>query len=373
MIEKVDIVIIGAGVIGLAVAEKLSAIMSLKGIVVLERHSKFGQEASSRNSEVIHAGIYYPSSSLKAKLCVQGNRELFALCENNNIPYKKIGKLIIANKKEEEQKIHDLLDLGNTNGVANLSLINKSEIKILEPAIRAKMAIFSKETGIVDSHRLMQYLAYKTESAGGIIAYQSEVINLKHKNGYYELTVRSIDNEQIKLHSPLVINCAGLSADKIAQMVGIDIDTNGYRIHPCKGEYFSLIRNYKLKHLVYPAPTDISLGIHTVIDLKGRIRLGPNAFYTQDIDYTIDVNHKNEFYESAREYLPSLSLADIAPDMAGIRAKIQKPHQAFCDFIIKNEKEAGCNGFINLIGIESPGLTSAIAIAQYVSEIIRDI
>jgi L-2-hydroxyglutarate oxidase LhgO len=368
--EKVDITIIGAGIIGLTVASRLSHLN--KKILLLERHGSFGQESSSRNSEVLHAGIYYPTDSLKAKLCVEGNRKLYETAEKYNIPCKKTGKLIISTNDTESEKIHELYNLGRANGVEGLTIMSKTEVKEFEPFINANLALYSPETGIIDTHQLMAYYEYRTLENDVIIAYNSNVLSIE-KDNIFTVSTRSRDGETTQILSEIVINCAGLGAGTIAETAGIDIDREGYRIYPCKGEYFSVSDRHrnKLKHLVYPAPTNISLGIHTVLDMSGGLKLGPNAFYVDEIDYQVDLSHKQEFYESVKVYLPFLKPDDLSPDMSGCRAKVQAPDEGFRDFIIREESNKGLPGLINLLGFESPGLTSAPAITEYVEEIVK--
>lgn len=370
--DKVDIVIIGAGVVGLAIAERLAR--SHKEIVVLERHDSFGQESSSRNSEVLHAGIYYPTNSLKAKLCVKGNRRLFEIAQRQSIPVNKIGKLIIATNEKEEEKLHELKDLGTANDVQGLSLLSKNTIKEVEPAIKSSLALYSPETGIIDTHQLMKCFETVALQNGTIIAYNCTVTDIDY-NSSFVVSFLDADGEVTKLQSEMIINCSGLSAGAISEMAGIDIEKEHYCIYPCKGEYFNVSNRHKnkLRYLIYPAPTPISLGIHTVIDMNQGLKLGPNAFYVDEVDYDVDPLHREEFFASAKTYLPFLEPEDLSPAMAGCRAKIQSPGEGFCDFIIRDETDKGLPGFINLVGFESPGLTSSPAIAEYVEELINSL
>ncbi|HUU49760.1 MAG TPA: NAD(P)/FAD-dependent oxidoreductase [Nitrospinota bacterium] len=370
--DKVDIAIIGAGVIGLAIAQRLSL---SKEIVLIEQHDGFGRETSSRNSEIIHAGMYYPSDSLKARLCVEGNRKLYELCENFKIPYKKIGKLIIAHTEEEKKKIENLLKQGNKNGVPGLRLLNRQEINKMEPHILANLALFSPETGIFDSHQLMKFFEQKALSNNVTIAYNCTVSGLQKTGDTFTLDIIDADGESFNLESSIVVNSAGLHADKIASLAGIDVENDGYKLHFCKGEYFSVSsrHNGKLAHLVYPPPNTISLGIHTVTLLDGSLKLGPSAFYIDTIDYEVDGSHQKDFLESAKTYLPFIESNDLSPDMSGVRPKLQAEDEDFRDFVICEESNKGLKGLINLIGIESPGLTAAPAIADYVDKIVKDL
>jgi L-2-hydroxyglutarate oxidase LhgO len=373
LMDKVDIIIIGAGILGLAIAERLSS--KGKEIVVVEKHDGFGREASSRNSEVIHAGLYYPKDSLKARLCVEGNRMLYSLCEQKGIQYQKTGKIVIAGNDDEVEKVNNLYEQGNANGVEGLRLLSKSEIAKMEPLVNCTAGLYSPETGIFDSHGLMKYLEQTSKSNGVILAYNCEVKGISRGNGNFIVDICDADRELMQLQSHFLVNAAGLFSDRIAEMAGIDIDAADYRLHPCKGEYFSLSNRHKgkLKYLIYPEPTSISLGIHTVCDLNGSVKLGPNAFYVDKIDYDVDLSHQEEFYSGIRRFLPFIEFNDLSPDMAGIRAKLQEEDGEFRDFIIAEESAKGVPGLINLIGIESPGLTSCCAIAERVADTIGNL
>jgi L-2-hydroxyglutarate oxidase LhgO len=368
--DNVETVIIGAGVVGLAIARVLSR-QGLE-VVLLERHDAFGRETSSRNSEVVHAGFYYPASSLKARLCVPGNRLLYEFCVAHDVPHKQCGKLVVARDAGEEKKVIHLFDQGNGNGVPGLVLCDSARLRSFEPDISGTLALWSPTTGIFDTHVFMKRLERDAIAAGAVIAYNCEVTRLYRNNGRYEVEAADADGAPAMLACERVINAAGLSADKVAAMAGIPIDNAGYRIHYCKGEYFSVSNRHKgrMKHLVYPAPTSISLGIHGVLGLEGNLRLGPSASYVDTIDYDVDPAHGREFYANAKTLFPFLEEADLSPDMAGIRPKLQGEGGGFRDFVIRDEADKGLPGLINLIGIESPGLTSSLAIAQYVEEII---
>ncbi len=364
--DKVKITIIGAGVVGLAIAAELSR--EYDDIVVLEKHEKFGQETSSRHSEVIHSGIYYPPNSLKAGLCVDGARLLYEYCEKHSIPHSKLGKLIVASDESEVTALQELYETGIQNGVKGLTLIGKDEINKMEPNVNAVAAIYSTNTGIIDSHSLMSRLHGVANSSGVMFSFNTEVNFIqKQKNGY----VIGIKNNNYKFASSIVINSAGLSADYVAELAGVDIDTAGYRLSYCKGSYFSYSRKSPIKMLVYPVPhKDLSgLGIHATLDLSGRLRFGPDAEYVDAIDYKVDAGKRDVFYESAKNYIKGLDKEALNPDMAGIRSKIKG--EGIKDFVIKHEVSKGMEGFINLIGIESPGLTASLSIAKYVKNMVN--
>lgn len=368
--DKIEILIIGSGVIGLAIAEKLSG--KYKDILVIDRYDSFGRETSSRNSEVVHAGLYNPKSSLKTELCIRGRKLLYELCDKKGIEYKKTGKIVIANTEEEIEKVNNLKKKGTENGVESLSMLTQQEISGMEPGIKCREGLFSPESGIIDTHGLMKYFEEEAANNGVSHVYNCEVVNLYKKNNSYIAEIIDTDGEKMLLESDIIINSAGLNSDKIAEITGIDIEKNGYRLSPCKGEYFSVSNKHrgKIGRLIYPVPTSVSLGIHVVLSLDKRIRLGPNAFYVDKINYDVDNSHRDDFYNNTKSFLPFINIDDIQPDMSGIRPKLQKPGEIFRDFIIKEETDNGFKGFINLIGIESPGLTSCIAIAEVVEKLI---
>lgn len=373
MEPDVNIAIIGAGVVGLAIAAKLSE--KHKNIFVIEKNSKFGQETSSRNSEVVHSGLYYPTGSLKAELCVKGKNLIYDLCDKNDIPYKKCGKLVVATKEDEVEQLYKLLEKGRENKVNDLKIIGKKEIEFLEPNIHAIKALYSPSTGIIDSHSLMKYLESKSIKNGVEFAYLSEVTSIfKRNDNLYQITVTDSTNDNFSFNSFIVINAAGLESDKIAEMVGIN--DPGYKLEFYKGEYFSVSppKNKLVSRLIYPIPFKklVGLGVHSTIDLSGGLKLGPNVVPLQNkvYDYSVDPNHLDEFFESGRKFLPFLSREDLHPDQAGIRPKPVEPLNGERDFIINEESQKGFPNFINLIGIESPGLTSSLAIGDFVKAIV---
>ena len=370
--NDVNITVIGAGVVGLAIAQKLSE--HYENVVVLEKHRTFGQETSSRNSEVIHAGIYYPQDSLKAKLCVEGKEMLYEFCERYGVPYKRCGKLIVATTNEETEIIEGIRQNAVRNGVNDLVLIDKDEIKRLEPEIFAVKALLSPSTGIIDSHSLMKQYETNTLNNGGNIAYSSEVLSIKYNGNGYEVSVSENEGSSYTFSSSVVINSAGLSADLVSEMTGI-IDEN-LRITFCKGEYFRINppKNRLLNRLIYPVPHPKleHIGVHVTVDLSGGVKLGPDVKYLESNiqDYTLTASKQEAFFRSAKQFLPFLEYEDISPEMAGIRPKLQKPGEALRDYYIMEESSRGYPGFINLIGMESPALTSSLAIADYVSKLL---
>ncbi|HPD34405.1 MAG TPA: NAD(P)/FAD-dependent oxidoreductase [Bacteroidota bacterium] len=370
-----DIIIIGAGVVGLAIATELSN--SKQNILMIERHPSFGWETSSRNSEVIHSGIYYPEDSLKTRLCVEGNRLLYEWCGKYNVPHKRLGKYIVAVDDADIENLHHLFEQGRKNGVADLQLISSEELSKVESNIIAREAIFSPNTGIIDSHSLMQSFENYAINHSVDIIYNHTVEQIQKIADGYNLSVKSTDGDIFNISSLIVINSAGLDSDKIAASAGIDIEKNHYQLHYCRGHYFRVApsKSKLVKHLIYPAPAKnwVGLGIHITPDLAGMLKLGPDTMYLPENkqDYTIPEELKEKFYESVKRFFPQLELQDLTPDQAGIRPKLQGPNDGFRDFIIKNERDLGLPNLINLIGIDSPGLTSCIAIAKYVRSIIE--
>ena len=372
MSSEIDVIIIGAGVVGLAIAAEMSRIN--KNVFVFEKNLTFGQETSSRNSEVVHAGMYYPENSLKAKFCVSGNHLLYEFCEKYDINYKRLGKLIVAADDAETKAVEGLYRQGLKNGISDLQMLTRDEIKLLEPNVEAVAGLLSPSTGVVDSHDLMKTFYGCAKENGVAFVFGAEVININRIAGGYEVGIQ--DSERTySFTGRIVINTAGLFSDRIAQLAGIDVDKAGYRLHYCKGAYFSL--NPKIRRLVnrlvYPVPEQAGLGTHVTLSLDGNMRLGPNTKYVDNIEYTVDERDRVDFFRAAHRYLPSIEIDDLAPEFAGVRPKLQAKGQGFRDFVIRDEADKGLPGLINLIGIESPGLTAAPAIAQYVAEIVANI
>ena len=367
-----QITIIGAGVIGLAIAERMSK--EFRNVFLIEKHPTFGQETSSRNSEVIHAGIYYPKGSLKSRLCVEGKKLLYDYCKRYSVPFNKCGKLIVATSEEEIPIIESILQTAINNGVDDLVILERREITRMEPAIYALAAIYSPSTGIVDTHSLMKRYETNTINNGGQIVYASEVTGLRKCDGGYEITLISSGSEKYTFTSCVVINSAGLTSDKISEMAGLKDES--LKIVFCKGEYFRLKppKNKLINRLVYPVPVHNleGIGIHATVEMGGGVKLGPDVTYLEsnNYDYKVTASKQEAFFTSARKFLPFLEFDDLSPEMAGIRPKIQKPGDPVRDFYIAEEAKNGFPGFINLIGMESPGLTSSLAIANYVRNLI---
>jgi len=366
--ETANIVVIGAGVVGLAVAAKLSE--KNEGVYIFEKNQKFGMETSSHNSGVIHSGIHYPKDTLKARLCVKANSMIYELCEKHQIPYKRLGKLTVAITEEEIDELDNLMKMGEDNGVEGLKFLEKEDVRKLEPNVEVEEALYSPSTGIVEPDELMNYFHAQARKNNAVLATETEVSSLKKVNDEYEISGISV-GEKFIVKTKTVVNCAGLYSDKVAAMIGLDIDKLGYRIHYCKGDYFRVVGKPPVKMLVYPVPKGAGLGIHLTPDLGGSVRLGPNSYYVGNISYGVESNEK-EFREDVETFLPLICERQIQADSAGVRPKLQGPKDNFRDFVIRHEADRGLFGFINLIGIESPGLTAAPAIAEFVSEIYEN-
>ncbi len=366
--EKVDAIIVGAGVVGLAVASHLCG--EGREVFILEKEENYGMGTSSRNSEVIHAGIYYPEGSLKAKLCVEANPMVYEICEKHGVPHKRCGKLIVANGEEEVKQLEDILRHARRIGARDLEFLDSDQVHKLEPLVRADAAILSPTTGILDAHGFMDhfYREAKRRAGGDPLVLDTEVKGITPTGDGYRVEMVS-GGEPYQVEARVVVNSAGLFSDRVAAMAGIDIDEAGYRLHWCKGDYFSLRGKPPAKMLVYPPPPKDgkSLGIHSVPDLTGRLRFGPNAYYVDEINYQVE-SEKEPFWRDVARYFPTVRLEDLHPDMSGIRAKLQGPGDPVRDFVICDEEDRGLPGLINLVGIESPGLTCSPAIGRMVAE-----
>jgi L-2-hydroxyglutarate oxidase LhgO len=366
------VVVVGAGVVGLAVAARLAP--HHPDLVVLERHERPGQETSSRNSEVIHAGMYYPPGSLKALLCVEGNRRMYETCARHDVPHRRLGKLIVARTEEEIPAVERLFRQGRENG-ATLQMIGGEECRRREPHVTAVAALWSPNTGIVSAHGLMDHYLHVARASGATLLARTEVVGIERDADGYRLTIRT-GSDVDSFTSERLVNAAGLDADTVAALAGIDVDAAGYRQHWCKGSYFAVApgKASLVSSLVYPVPGHVSLGTHAVVGLEGRLRFGPDAEYLPDRvpRYGVDETKRHEFGESIRRLVPAIGDDDISPDISGIRAKLQGPGQGFRDFVVAEESARGLPGFVNLLGIDSPGLTSSSAIADRVATLVGD-
>ena len=363
-LDHFDCCIIGAGVIGLAIGRQLA--QSGRRILLLEQHPRYGSETSSRNSEVIHAGIYYPPGSLKATLCVAGKTALYQYCTDNHIEHRAIGKLIVA-QQAQQQELHNLKQQAEANGVLDLQWLNRADIKRIEPQVEADLALYSPSTGIIDSHQLMHCLAAEIEANGGLIALNSRFIAAELLHQGYQVTLQT-QGEPYRLNCQTLVNSAGLEATQVAHRIAGQTPHGIPSLHLCKGNYFILQGRSPFSHLIYPLPepNTTGLGIHATLDLQGRTRFGPDIEYVQTPDHRVSEHSISTFTEAIQRYYPGLNPARLSPGYCGIRPKLQAPGEPAQDFLIQHPTA----GLINLFGIESPGLTSCLAIAQHVQALI---
>lgn len=374
--DQVDCVVIGAGVIGLAVARE----MALQGreTILLERESAFGTISSARNSEVIHAGIYYPKDSLKAKLCVQGNRMLYEYCRTHHVATQPYGKLIVASDESQLDDLQAILYKAQQNNVPEIKMIAGEQAKSMEPELHCSAAVLSATTGIVDSHGFMLSLLGGFEDAGGMIAYQSPLISAKPigenaKDGF-ELEIGGADG--MRIQTKLLINCGGMSAPAIAKKIQSLSEDQIPKAYFAKGNYFSLSGKSPFKHLIYPIPEPGGLGVHLTLDMGGQVKFGPDVEWLDineesQIDYTVNPKRGDGFYEAVRRYWPALKDNALQPDYSGVRAKIVPPNSPAGDFCFNTPQDHGLEGLFNLYGFESPGLTSSLAIAKHLEGQIK--
>lgn len=363
----IDTVVIGAGVVGLAVGRTLA--MQGREVIVMERHDQIGEETSSRNSEVIHAGIYYPKGSLKAKLCVRGRDLLYDYCDSHNVDYKRLGKLIVASDNSQCDALEQIYQKALANGVDDVHYVEEAELKKIEPALRAVRAIRSPSTGIIDTHSLM--LAYQgdLEAHGGVVALGSPLVGGRTIEGGFELNVGGEEPSTLRCRE--VINCGGLGAQQVAQMIEGIPPASIPQQYLSRGCYFTLAGRAPFSHLIYPLPNNAGLGVHLTIDMGGQARFGPDTEWVDAVDYTVDPSRGDAFYDSVRAYYPDLPDGSLMPGYSGIRPKISGPNETAADFMIQGPETHGITGWVALYGIESPGLTSSLAIAEYVTRLLE--
>src|SRR5262245_50856357 len=365
------VTIIGAGVVGLATAARLAP--EHPGLLVVDRNPRHGMETSSRNSQVVHAGIYYPAGSLKATLCREGRDRVYDLCARHDIPCRNTGKIVTATCDDERPALAKVLETARRNGVL-LERLSGAQARALESHVQSVEALWSPESGIVDAHGLMDHFLQRALASGATLYTEATVEAIEQEAGGYRIFVRR-GNERESLTSERVVNSAGLDADTVAAFAGIDVDAAGYRQHYCKGNYFSAASRCGrlVSRLVYPVPASDSLGVHVVLDTGGRLRFGPDAEYLPDrrLDYRVDPEKRAAFAGAARHLLPEIRDEDLEPDISGIRPKLQAKGAPARDFVIAEESGRGLPGFVNLLGIESPGLTAAPAIAEHVAKLLE--
>lgn len=368
--EEVYACVVGAGVIGLAIARELVSLNS--DVLILDQEPDFGQGISSRNSEVIHAGIYYPKDSIKAQMCVRGNQLLYEYCQSHKVAANRCGKLIVATSEEEEGLLSDIHAKGVANQVNGLEFLSPELIKKEEPQVKAQLAILSPTTGIISAHELMSAMLGDVEAGGGNFVGQSCVKEITPTDNGFRVRMRVQDKDDYEIQSQIVINAAGLGAQTLAHSIeGLSPD----KIPPlyyCKGNYFSMSGKSPFNHLIYPVPdpSGAGLGVHATLDMGGQVRFGPDVEYVETEDYAVNENRLSDYYNAIRRYYPGLGDGALSPAYVGIRPKLTPQGGKPQDFVIQGPDDHGIQGLIQLYGIESPGLTSSLAIAEHVKPLV---
>jgi L-2-hydroxyglutarate oxidase LhgO len=366
MADSIECVVIGAGVVGLAVARALA--LSGRDTLIVEAATAIGTEISSRNSEVIHAGIYYPARSAKARFCVAGKRLLYEFCEARGIGHRRCGKLIVATDQGQVPTLRSIERMAVANGVTDLTWLTADEVHALEPELNAVTALSSPSTGIVNSHGVMLALQADFERAGGVVALRSPVMRGRCERNAIHLEA-GID-EMIELKASVVINCAGLHAQAVAHRLQGLPASSIPKAYFAKGNYYVLQGRAPFSRLIYPVPEAGGLGVHLTLDLAGQARFGPDVEWVAGPDYTVDPGRADRFYTAIRRYWPGLPDGSLQSGYAGIRPKLHAPNEPAADFLIQGSEVHGIQGLVNLYGIESPGLTAALAIADYTAELV---
>ena len=371
--DKVECVVVGAGVVGLATARRLA--QAGLEVIVVEAAGDIGTGTSSRNSEVIHAGIYYPAGSLMARMCVTGKQALYAYCDQRGIPYRRCGKLIVATAENERDKLASIKAHAEANGVDDMTVLTGAEARALEPALDCVGALLSPSTGIVDSHAYMLALRGEIEEAGGALAFHAPLLRAKAVADGFEVEIGG--ETPMALHCRMLVNSAGLSAPAVARAIdGMPPEQIPISYY-AKGNYFSCSTRAPFSHLIYPVPEPGGLGVHLTIDLGGQAKFGPDVEWVdspdvESLDYAVDPSRAERFYPAIRRYWPALPDGALTPSYSGVRPKIVPPAVARQDFVIQGPQDHGLIGLINLFGIESPGLTSSLAIADHVLDMAAD-
>ncbi len=362
--DRVECIVIGGGVIGLAVARALAR--RGKEVFVLERHAVIGSETSSRNSGVIHAGLYYPSGSLRARVCVAGRHALYDFCASHGVSHARVGKLVVATEEEQIEALDALIDRARGNGVDDLVRLDPEEARSLEPLVVCRGAFLSPSTGIVDVHEYMLALEGEAQAAGALVALESPCLGGAVRDDGIRIDIGG--REPTSLIAEIVVNAAGLGAQELARhLKGLD-PAHIPPLYYAKGNYFSLTGPSPFSHLIYPMPSGAWLGVHVGLDLSNRCRFGPDLHWVDSIDYDVDIAEAENFAASIRRYYPALAEGALCPDYTGIRPKIYGPKEAAADFMVQCPRTHGIEGLVNLFGIESPGLTSSLALADEVAD-----
>ncbi|MFV0646013.1 MAG: NAD(P)/FAD-dependent oxidoreductase [Sphingomonadaceae bacterium] len=362
MVDRVEAIVVGAGVVGLAIARALA--LAGKPPLVLDGEQHYGSWTSSRNSEVIHAGIYYPERSLKAQLCVEGKEKLYSFCKERGVPHQQLGKLIFAHQESQTVELEAITRRAAGAGVTDLVMLDREEAHRLEPELDCAAALFSPSTGIVDSHALMLSLLGEAEAHDAMLATGSRVERITRRDGLWHVWLDGLDEAVVS--APVLVNSAGLTAQALATRTeGLDA-SDIPPIHYARGVYFTYSGRVPFSHLIYPVPEPGGLGTHLTLDLAGQARFGPDVEWIDEVDYTVDPARQTRFAEAARRIWPALDPDRLQPGYAGVRPKISGPGEPAADFIISVPQDHGCEGLVNLFGIESPGLTASMAIGDLV-------
>ena len=364
MSDRIDCIVAGAGVIGLAIGRRLA--LSGLEVAVLDMEDHIGMHTSSRNSEVIHAGIYYPKDSLKARLCVAGKHALYEYCESKSVPFNRLGKLIVATSPDEEPTLDGIRKKASDNGVDDLSFLSAAEVAELEPHVRATAALLSPSTGIVDSHTYMLSLQGDLEAAGGSVVLQSRISKVVSGADGFEVFV---DDEAVAT-CRLFVNAAGIWAPELAGLIEGADGLEPQATFLARGHYFAYAGPSPFRHLIYPVPIDGGLGIHATNDMAGAARFGPDVEWIDEVDYSFPGNLKDKFVGAIQRYFPSLDVDKLSPSYTGIRPKLSGPGVPPADFAILGPETHGVAGLVNLFGMESPALTASLAVADYVYDLV---
>ena len=368
MTADIQTIVIGAGVVGLACARSMAR--SGREVLIIEQHDAIGTETSARNSEVIHAGIYYPKGSLKAELCVSGREMLYRYCAENGIEHKRTGKLIVATADDQVDALQEIKRKAHDNGVTDLAWVSREEALEREPALHCVGALVSPSTGIVDSHQLMVTLLGEAENHGATLALNTKVTSVSFENGLYTVNTTDVDGEEMSLTCAELIVAGGLHSQTLGRnFAGLPENTVPPQ-HYARGCYFTLSGKAPFSTLIYPAPEQAGLGIHLTLDMGGQARFGPDVTWVDEPNYDVPEERRSAFAEAIRKYYPDLNEDALQTGYAGVRPKIQASGEAARDFMIADEKQHGLKGLVMLYGIESPGLTAALAIGSRVSDLI---
>lgn len=366
MMEKIDCAVIGAGVVGLAIARRLA--LAGREVVILEAEEAFGTHTSSRNSEVIHAGIYYPTNSLKARLCGAGRDALYRYCAEHDVNHRRIGKIVVATEEDQIAGLEKYRAQAQVNGVSDLRMLDAREVAELEPEVRAVAGFLSPSTGIIDSHGLMLSYLGEAQAHGASLALASPVVSGSARDGGIVLQAGGREAMQIVCNS--VVNAAGFHAQAVARSIAGVPAATVPRTYYAIGHYYTLAGRAPFRRLIYPVARQDWLGVHVTIDLGGQVKFGPDFNWIDRIDYRFDESREAAFYEAIRRYYPGLKTGTLQPGYTGIRPKIAGPGAPAPDFVIHGPRDHGVAGLVNLYGIESPGLTASLAIADHVAALL---